>query len=142
MALPLIPIILGVPAVGAGIVGLFKGGKAIADNGKANDINRQARCLQAVITKRLEVARDRYRTKLECLGMKKLHVCEVTVGKFVNLFELIKNIELSESKGMDELGKFKIDRQSFAELKKIHSLAESFAKGALGGAVAGGVLTS
>ena len=32
MALPLIPILLGAAAVGTGGWGLFKGGKAIADN--------------------------------------------------------------------------------------------------------------
>lgn len=140
MALPLIPIILGVAAAGTGIAGICKGGKAIADNSKANDVNERARRLQEYITKRLREARDKSKKQLERLGAKKLHVCEVTVGKFVTLFEMIKNIELGESEGMDELGKFKIDRQSFAELKEISILAGSFAKGTLGGAVAGGAV--
>ena len=141
MAIPLIvPIILGATAIGTGVAGLFKGGKALVDNNKANDVNERARRLQDHITKRLKDARDKSKKQLERLGTKKLQVCEVTVGKFVTLFDLIKNIELSESNDMDELGKFKIDKQSFAELKEINILAGSLAKGTLGGAVAGGAV--
>ena len=140
MALPLIPIILGAAAAGAGGWGLFKSGKAIADNSEANDVNERARRLQDHITDNLKKARDKSKTALERLGNKKLHVCEVPVGKFITLAEMIKNIEFSESEGLDELGKFKIDRQSFAELKEINILATSFAKGAAGGAIAGGAV--
>ena len=140
MALPLIPIILGAAAVGTGGWGLFKGGKALADNSKANDVNERARRLQKYITDRLQQARDKSKDALERLGSKKLHVCEGSVSKFVTLFDMIKNIELAESEGMDELGKFRIDKQNFAQLKEISILASSFAKGTLGGAVAGGAV--
>ena len=140
MALPLIPIILGAAAAGAGGWGIFKSGKAIADNNEANNVNDRARRLQETITTNLKNARDKSKTALERLGNKKLHVCEVPIGKFITLAEMIKNIEFSESEGLDELGKFKIDKQSFAELKEINILAASFAKGAAGGAIAGGAV--
>lgn len=140
MALPLIPIILGAAAVGTGGWGLFKSGKAIADNSEANDVNDRARRLQEEITRNLEQARNKSKTALERLGNKKLHICEVPVGKFITLAEMIKNIEFSDSEGLDELAKFKIDKQSFAELKEINILAASFAKGAASGAIAGGAV--
>ena len=140
MALPLIPIILGAAAAGAGGWGIFKGGKAVSNNNKANDVNERARRLQQYITDRLQQARDKSKGALERLGTKKLHVCEVPVSKFVTLFDMIKNIELAESRGMDELGKFKIDKQNFAQLKEISILATSFVKGTMGGAVAGGAV--
>lgn len=140
MALPLIPILIGAAAVGTGGWGLFKGGKALADNSKANDVNDCARRLQTDLTNKLARARDESKDALETLGKLKLHVLKVSVNRFVTLFSTIKNIELAQSKGLDELGKFKIDKQSFTELKEISLLATSFAKGTLSGAVAGGAV--
>lgn len=127
MPIPLIPIILGA-AVGTSVAGYFKGNKAIENNSKANDINEQARRLQENITRKLQNARDKTKKQLENLGRKKLHVCEVTIGKFVMLYEIIKNINLSESNNIGELDNFKIDNKNLNELKEINILASSFTK--------------
>ena len=140
MALPLIPIILGGGAVASGIAGLFKGGKAIMDNKEANDVNAQAYALKEKLEKRLRRACDQSTAALKRLGEKKIRTCEYSVERFVTLFETVKNIEVAESEGMDELGKFRIDKQNFAQLKEVNFLATSFAKGTLGGAVAGGAV--
>lgn len=140
MALPLIPIILGAAAVGTGGWGIFKGGKAISDNSKANDINERARRLQEYLKQRLADAKDKSARSLERLGNKKLKVWEKPMVRFVDLFQSVKNIELAESTGLDELSKFKIDKQSVVQMREISLLATSFAKGSLGGAVAGGAV--
>jgi len=140
MALPLIPILLGAAAVGTGGWGLFKGGKAIADNSEADDINAQARRLQKRIMDDLNNAREKSRYALEQLGKKKIHVCDTSVGKFLTLFSMIKNIDLKESKGLNELGKLKIDKQFITDLKEISILAASFANGTAAGAIAGGAV--
>ena len=58
---------------------------------------------------------------------------------FVENFEKIHNVELSNSKGLEELEKFKIDKQFFDELKEMGSMASSIAGGVAGGAMLGAV---
>ena len=141
MALPLIPIILGVAAVGTGGWGICKGAKAVSDNSKANDVNDQARRLYNDIQDRLKKAREKSKKALEALGNKKIHVCEVPVGRFVALFEKVKNIELSGSEGLDELANLKQGKENLVSgFKELNLMAISFAQGTLGGAVAGGAV--
>ena len=141
MALPLIPIILGVAAVGTGGWGICKGAKAVSDNSKANDVNDQARRLYNDIQDRLKKAREKSKKALEALGNTKIHVCEVPVGRFVSLFEKVKNIELSGSEGLDELANFKQGKENLVSgFRELNLMAISFAQGTLGGAVAGGAV--
>ena len=140
MALPLIPLILGGGAVLTGIFGIGKGIKAASDSSKADDVNDRARRLQKDIKRRLQRARDRSKKALESLGEKKLHVCKDTVGTFVKLFGKVKNVRLAASKGMDELEKFRIDKQNLIEMKDISIKAGSFAKGVLSGSLTGGAV--
>lgn len=141
MALPLIPIVLGIGAVGSAIFGVSKGAKAISDNNEANDVNERARRLHDLIKARLQEARDKSRNALEALGKKKLHMCEVPIGKFVTLFEKVKNIELAESEGLDELANLKQGKENLVSgFRELNLMATSFAKGTLGGAVAGGAV--
>lgn len=141
MALPLIPIILGVAAVGTGGWGIFKGAKAISDNNEAKTVNERAEKLYKRITARLQTARDESRDALDALGRKKLHMCEVPIGKFVTLFEKVKNIELARSEGLDELANLKQGRENLVSgFRELNLMATSFMKGTLGGAVAGGAV--
>ena len=141
MALPLIPILIGVAAAGTGGWGIFKGAKAVSDNNEANDVNDRARRLYDDIQDRLKKAREKSKKALEALGNKKIHVCEVPVGRFVTLFEKVKNIELSGSEGLDELANLKQGKESLVSgFKELNLMAISFAQGTLGGAVAGGAV--
>lgn len=141
MALPLIPILIGVAAAGTGGWGIFKGAKAVSDNNEANDVNDRARRLYNDIQDRLKKAREKSKKALEALGNKKIHVCEVPVGRFVTLFEKVKNIELSNSEGLDELANFKQGKENLVSgFRELNLMAISFAQGTLSGAVAGGAV--
>lgn len=141
MALPIIPIILGAAAVSTGGWGIFKGTKAVSDNSKANDVNERAARLHKYITARLQEARDKSRDALDALGRKKLHMCEVPVGKFVKLFEKVQNINPDQFKGLDELANLKQGGENLVSgFRELNLMAESFAKGTLGGAIAGGAV--
>lgn len=137
MAIPLIPVILIGSAAVAGINGLVKVFKAVDDNKRAKEINAQVWWRQLIIQERFWAAQNNTTAWLEHFGMKKLHVINVTVDRFLTLVNRIRNVELQDFGDMDELGKFKIDRHSFAELKELSLLAASFAQGAVGGVVAG-----
>lgn len=137
MPLPLIPIIAGIAALTAGGVGVVKGAKAIKDNNEANDVNEKAQDIIDQAQNELQTSRDRTSKALSDLGNKKIDVCDKLLAHFIASFEKLKNVELETSVGLNELGKFKIDKQSITDLKKITLMATSLAAGTASGAVAG-----
>lgn len=137
MPLPLlIPIIIG---AGGTLLGIGKGAKAVKDSNKANDINQTAKQMIEKAKFRLDASRKRTTKALESLGRKKIHVLEVPVARFVDLFGMLKNVKLKKSAGLDELGKLHLDKAEFKQLKEMSQMASSMAGGILGGTVAGGV---
>ena len=137
MPLPLlIPLILG---GGSALFGIGKGVKAAKDTSKANEINQEANQIVEKAKFRLEASRKRTKKALESLGRKKLHVLEVPVARFVDLFGMLTNVKLQNSIGLEELGKLHFDKANFKQLKEMSQMASSMAGGLLGGTVAGGV---
>lgn len=141
MPLPLIPIILGIAAIGTGGYGIGKGIKAISDNSEANDVNERARNIIAKAKGKLTKARSATSKALSELGEKKLEIYKRPLSDFVSLFRQLKNVELTGSEGIDELAEFRIDQNSFPNLEKeVTLLVTSFAGGTVGGAIAGGAV--
>jgi hypothetical protein len=134
MPLPLIPLVI---AGVAGAVGVGKGVKAAMDNSAANDVNARANSKVENAKKHLEKCRKASHASLEALGGKKLYVLNNGISQFVDVFGKLKNVEFVGSAGLDEMGKFRLDKQSFAELKEMSEYASSIAGGAAGGAIAG-----
>ena len=137
MPLPLIPIIAGIAALAAGGYGVVKGAKAIKDNNEANEVNENAQDIIDTAQEKLQTSRDRTSKALMDLGNKKIDICDKHLAHFIASFEKLKNVELETSVGLEELSKFKIDKQSIIDLKKITLIATSLAAGTAGGAVAG-----
>jgi hypothetical protein len=138
MPLPLIPFIIGGTTA---LIGTIKAVKAAKDNSDAKDYNRWANNTVSDAKKSLEASRKASNTALEALGGKKLFVLDKSISRFVTSCEKLKNVQLENSTGMDELDKFRLDKQSAAELKELSGYAASIlggtAAGALGGALAG-----
>jgi hypothetical protein len=141
MPLPLIPILLGIGSAAAAAIGTGKTVKAVKDNSEAQDYNRLANNKISEAKDSLETARKASNTALESLGGKKLFVLDKSISRFIASFEKLKNVQLEDSTGMDELNKFCLDKQSAAELKEMSGYASSIlggtAAGAVGGALAG-----
>ncbi len=137
MPLPLIPVLIGIVAVTTGAYGTGKTAKALLDNSIAKDVNRNAQDLLDSAKENLENAKETSTRELEALGNQKIQLFQTFQTKFIPLFEQVKNIDFTSSTDLDELAKFKIDKQSFADLKKVTLLATSLAGGTVGGAVAG-----
>lgn len=132
-----IPFLFIAAGAGAAALGIGKGIKAGVDQKDANETNEHAQSIVDSATERAKISRENSSKAIENLGSKKLWVLDNSIETFVGLFEQIHNIELSESSGMDELKKFRIDKQSFGELKHMSSMASSIAGGVAGGAAAG-----
>lgn len=134
-----IPFILGAAAILAGGYGVKKAIDAHDDQETANYVNEEAQEIAQKATKLAETSRKNSGKAIESLGKKKIEVLENSVMLFIEIFEQIHNIELSESTELNELRKFKIDKQSIAELKQMGSMASSIASGIASGTTAGAV---
>ncbi len=134
-----IPFILGGIAIAAAATGVGKGIHAAVQNSEAKDVNGRAKNLYDAAKDILEEARRKSEFALESLGEAKLNVLDKSINHFIEIFDKIHNVELDESVGLDELRKFKMDKQSLEEMKQLGGFASSLLKGAVGGSLAGGL---
>lgn len=126
-----------------GVSALAKGAaefvKASINNNKAKENNESAEKIVERAKKQLDKARENTDTSIKNLGKRKIEILNENIKIFVDEFEKINNIELSKSKGLDELGKIIIDENSFKELKDLQNMATTIAGGLVAG-TAGGAL--
>lgn len=132
-----IPFLFIAAGLGTAALGIGKGVKAGIDQKDANETNELARDTVKEATEKARISRENSSKAIENLGAKKLWILDYSVASFIDLFSQLHNVELEESVGMDELKKFRIDKQSFEELKQMSSMASSIAGGVAGGAAAG-----
>ena len=138
MPLPLL--FIGVAAATGGL-GIGKSIKAGVDAKQANDINKSANQLVEESTDILNRQRLACGNSLSHLGEEKLFVLNNSISQFLDAFTRIKNVDFTDSEGLEELRKLQIDEADFEELKQMVSFAGSFAGGAAAG-TAGGALVA
>jgi hypothetical protein len=127
--------------VGSALLGIGKGIKAASDNADAGSINRKANSILDEEKERLENCRSECGKSLESLGRKKLFILDKSICQFTDAFGKLQNINLEDSQGLDEIGKFRLDQKSFDELREMSSFAASLLGGVAGGTI-GGALTA
>ena len=137
----MIPVVFIVPAVATGVVGVGKTIKSVVDNHQANCLTDDANSNVDGAKRYLERSRKLCSTELSNLGAGKLFVLNNSIARFIDSFERIKNLDLVDSEGLDELKKYKVDKESIAELKEMKQFAATVAGGAAAG-IAGGALTA
>lgn len=138
MALPLVFVI---PAAASGIAGAGKIVKSIVDNHEAGRLTDDANSRIEEAKSQLERSRHLCADALSELGEEKLFVLGGSITRFIEGFEKIKNLDLVDSLGLDELRRLRIDKESMSELREMQQFAVAVAGGAAAGAV-GGALTA
>lgn len=136
MPLPLF--FIGAAAVTA-VVGTGKTIKAGVDNSNAKSINQSANRRIEDAKDRLEQARKRSGTAIDKLGHEKIYVLENSMDKFLDSFEKIKNVDFTDSEGLNELSKIHIDTNTFTELREMTNFASSLASGSAAGVASGAI---
>jgi hypothetical protein len=134
----MLPFIIG--AIGAGAVGIGKSIKAGMDSKKAERLNRNAGKMIEDAKVVVEAARFGSGVSLNALGSKKVFVLDDSMTRFLKSFRKLKNVDFESSVGLDELGRFRMDKQAVVELRKLSHYAASIAGGVASG-VLGGALT-
>lgn len=139
MPLPLIPIILGGASVVAAAHGVKKGVEAKDSMDAANYYAQSAKNIVKDAEKKIAQGKEKTTKEIEALGAQKITTLSGSVHEFVTTFEKIKNVQLEDSTGLDEIKHFNPQSPEFLELKKVSMEAKEVAINGIG-AIGGGAL--
>ena len=136
--MPIPFLFIGIGA-GAAALGVGKSIKAGKDQKEANETNEEAKYIIENATKLANSSRTESGKAVTDLGQQKIFILNNSMKPFIESFEKLHNVELTNSIGLDELQKFKIDKQSMKELKEMSTMASSLLGGAASGAALGAI---
>lgn len=136
MPIPLL--FIGVGAVTAA-VGVGKTVKAGVDQSEANQTNEKAEEVVRSAKKKIDTCRKNSGKAIDDLGKRKIQILDEGIKPFIEEFEKLNHVELSESTGLNELQKLVLDKKNYTELKELQSMATSMAGGLASGAMAGAI---
>ena len=126
-----IPIIAA--ALASSLGGVVAHRKAKGKNEKAHTISEEAQKMYNESKELLEAAQKRTEKSLLALGYLKKDVLDTSVSQFLTAYERVKDIELRESRGLDEMSKLTLDSQAVIELREMTDIYKSaFSSGATG----------
>lgn len=134
MPIPLL--FIGIGAV-AGVFGVGKTIKAGVNQKEANQTNERADEIIKNAANKIETCRKNCGAAIDDLGKLKIQILDESVKPFIAEFEKLNHVELTESKGLNELQKMVLDKKNFTELKELQSMATSMVGGLASGAMAG-----
>lgn len=136
-----LPFILAGAAVLAGGYGVKKGLDAKEDMEKAENLNSKAKNLANNAERRIKDSRSSTNKSIENFGKTKISIMSTTMKDFFDSFSRIKNVNLNDSIGLDELRDFNPNSKEFIDMKNASFKASELAAGGLGG-IAAGALTA
>lgn len=134
-----IPILIAA-GIFASVVGA--GGHMCAQetNEEAQDTAEKAKKMYENEKKILTQKKKNAEQALVQLGYEKKHVLDSSMNQFVSVFEKIKNVQLKESEGMQELAKFNIDQQGVIEVRKMTDIYSTSIQSGVTGAATGAII--
>ena len=136
-----IPFIIAGATIAMGVSGIGIGAKGGYDQSRAKKLNHESNLRAQNASLRLDDLREKCSEALQNLGEEKISVLNGNVTRFVEIFSQLKNVDLSDCEGLDELGKVQMDDKDFAEMKMLTSFSSSLMQGAATG-LAGGAFTA
>lgn len=132
-----IPFILGGLAIAAGAYGVSKGIDANDNMNKAKQLNSDAKDMAGATEAKIKRYKSDTNKALEGLGKTKINILSGSISKFVENFSKIKNVNVADSVGMEELRGFNSNSQEFIEMRDTSFHASELASGGVGGLAAG-----
>lgn len=124
-------------AAAAALVGVKKTYDAHCDNKEADEVNEEASYIIKSATDGANIAREHCNEALQRLGNEKVSILDNSMQRFLKGFTRIKNVDFSDSEGLNELNKLKFDQSTIKELKEMQSMASAIVGGVASGAVMG-----
>ena len=134
-----VPFILGAAAIGTGVYGVIKGNEASDNMDKAKRTNRDAKDMADAAERKIKTYKSDTNEALKKLGKTKISILSGSINDFVEQYSKIKNVDLKNSIGLEELKDFDPNSREFLEMKDMSYKASEIATGGIG-AIAGGTL--
>lgn len=138
--MPLPAILAGLAAAGAAALGIGAHADAKETNEQAQFVANEAQNLYNSAKSSLEEAQGKTEESLLTLGNSKKKVLETSINQFLIAYERIKNIELSDSIGLDEIKNFSLEKQDAIQLREMADIYESTFSSSVAGAATGAVI--
>lgn len=135
-----IPFLLGGAAVLATVIGASSHKDAKETNEKAESVSRKAKSLYNDAKESLEDAKDEAEKKLLKLGYTKKNALDGSMKQFVQVYDRIKNIQLKESSGLNEISNFSIEQQDIVQIKEMSDIYSNSIQSGAAGAATGAVI--
>lgn len=135
-----IPFLLGALGVAAGVVGAGGHLSAKETNESAQGISEKAQELYNDSKRSLELAQNNTEKSLLKLGYQKKNVLDSSMKQFLDSYDKVKHILLSESIGLDEISNFSIDQQGVIELREMTDIYDGAVSSGVTGAAAGAIV--
>ncbi|MCR8744293.1 hypothetical protein [Romboutsia lituseburensis] len=135
-----VPFLLAGLGLAAGAIGAGAHFDAKETNERAQRISEEAQELYDDAKRSLEYSQKKTESSLLDLGYAKKTVLESSMQQFLQAYERIKNIELSESVGLEEISNFTIDQQEALQLREMSEIYQSAFSSAATGAATGAVI--
>lgn len=135
-----IPFLLTGLGVTAGIIGAGGHIAAKETNEKAQELYDEAENLYNGAKISLEQAQSQTESSLLNLGYSKKNVLDSSIKQFLQVYDRIKHVEISESVGLNEIYKFNINNQEVLQLRKMSDIYQSALSNSATGAVTGAVI--
>lgn len=136
MPLPLIAV-----AVGTGLYGVYKTGRAAVDSSTASDINSSAENIVKKANKNLDAHREEANTAFQAFGAHKVEAITKSLDRFVQVYSQLKNVDLTDNVRFDELPLAQYESKFLKEVRNEVSMLQSSSMGILSG-TAGGAATA
>ena len=133
-----IPFLLAAGA--AGIIGVGSHISAKDTNAKAEKISRDAQNLYNEAKESLEVAQKNTEQALVNLGYAKKNVLDSSISQFIRAYDRIKQIELKQSKALNEISHFEIEQKDMIQLQEMVDIYTGSVAGGTAGAAAGAIV--
>lgn len=135
-----IPFLLAGLGVVAGVIGVAGHMDAKETNEKAQKVSQDAQELYNNAKESLEKAQNETEKSLLKLGYSKKRVLNSSIEQFLKGYSRIKNIEFSDSVGLNEISNFRIDECEALQLREMSDIYKNAASSAATGAAAGAVV--
>lgn len=127
-------------AAATGVVGAAKGVKGAIDTREANEVQERAENILKEAQNLIESQRSKTSKDIQNLGELKLNICSYQINTFVEEFSKIKNVNLSESAGINELNRISMTKNDLKDMKETALTAIDILGGGAAGVGAGVLL--
>lgn len=138
--MPIPSILAGLAVAGTAVVGIGAQVDAKDTNERAQALINDAQNLYRDARYSLEVAQEKTEQALLNLGNAKKKVLETSISQFLIAYDRIKNVEVSESVGLNEIKKFTLEKQDAIQLQEMSNMYQSTFSSGVAGAATGAVI--